>query len=67
MNIVVQTDQEKVSLLVDSVGDVLELSPDAFESVPPSVRSDVRALVSGVYKLSGKVMLVLDTKSAVTL
>lgn len=67
MNIVVQTDQEKVSLLVDSVGDVLELSPDSFESVPPSVRADVRALVSGVYKLSGKLMLVLDTKSAVNL
>lgn len=67
MNIVVQTDQEKVSLIVDSVGDVLEVSAEAFEAVPPAVKTDVRALVTGVYKLPDKLMLVLNTKSAVTL
>lgn len=65
MNIVVKVGEEKVSLLVDAVGDVIEVSQTVFESAPSSISGSLRGVVRGVYKLSDKLMLVLDTDKAV--
>ena len=67
MNVIVQLDEERVSLVVDSVGDVLELSHDSFEPIPANVVGELRNLVKGVHKLSDKLLLVLNTKAALTL
>jgi len=66
MNIVVSIDSEKVSLLVDSVGDVIKVSSDLFESTPPTVSGKIRDLSRGVFKLTGGLMLVLNTERAIT-
>jgi len=66
MNIVVAFDAEKVSLVVDSVGDVIKVSRDTFEETPPTVGGKIRELSRGVFKLPNGLMLVLDTGRAVT-
>jgi len=65
MNVVVRTDDGAVSFLVDEIGDVLEADEDSFERPPETIDALARQLVSGVYKLQDRLMLVLDTEKAV--
>lgn len=65
MNVVVRTEDGVVSLLVDEIGDVLEVSEDVYERPPETIPLDVRKLVLGVYKLQGKLLLILDSEKAV--
>src|SRR6516165_6858853 len=51
VNVVVQTDDGAVSLLVDEIGDVLEVSEKAFEPPPETFRGAARELIQGAYKL----------------
>ena len=66
MNVVVRTDDGALSLLVDEIGDVLEVDEESFERPPETVKGQTRELVRGVYKLKERLMLVLDTERAVT-
>ena len=50
MNVVVRSDDGAVSLLVDEIGDVLDVEESAFEPVPESVSPVIRDLTTGVYK-----------------
>ena len=64
MNVVVRDGENAVSLLVDRIGDVLEVDEDLFESPPrPSARA-FESLIVGAYKLSDRLLLVLDTGRA---
>jgi len=65
MNVVIRTSDGAVSLLVDEIGDVLEVDEDSFERPPETVQGQTRELVKGVYKLRERLMLVLDTERAV--
>ncbi len=65
MNVVVRTDDGAVSLLVDEIGDVLEVPDDTFESTPESLKGVVRQLVDGVYKLTDRLLIILNTEKAV--
>ncbi len=67
MNVVVVCPSGAVSLLVDSIGDVVEVLEATSEAVPSTVSDKVRALVVGVYKFDGELMLELDVDAAVTL
>ncbi len=49
-----------ISLMVDHVGDVIELSSFGMEEVPENIEASTRKVVKGMYKLSQKFMLVLD-------
>ncbi len=60
MNVVVRTQEDVVSLLVDEIGDVMEISDDHYESPPDTLDEKIRELITGVYKLDGKLLLVLD-------
>lgn len=62
MNMVVRSDDGAVSLLVDEIGDVLEVSADSYEPVPENVPQGQRELIRSVYKLDGRLLLVLDTE-----
>lgn len=62
MNVIVRTEGGVASLLVDRIGDVIDVDPDTFEHPPESLRGEARALVSGVYKLKGKLLLTIDTE-----
>lgn len=65
MNVVVRTKDGVVSLLVDEIADVLEVSEDDHERPPETIPDEVRQLVLGVYKLQGKLLLILDSEKAV--
>ncbi|MGA2739899.1 MAG: chemotaxis protein CheW [Bryobacteraceae bacterium] len=66
MNTVVRTKEgAAVSLLVDEIGDVVEVDSETFEPVPDSVDPAARDLLQGVYKLKGRLLLVLDTEKTI--
>jgi purine-binding chemotaxis protein CheW len=60
MNLVVRTEEGPVSLLVDEIGDVLQLDAADFEPAPDNVTPAARDLIRGVYKLKNRLLLVLD-------
>jgi purine-binding chemotaxis protein CheW len=62
MNFVIRTDDGAVSLLVDEIGDVIEVKQEDFEPPPKTVAEAARELIEGVYKLEGRLLLVLSTK-----
>lgn len=66
MNVVVRTDEGAVSLLVDEIGDVVEVDEQQFEAAPDTVQGRARELITGVYKLDGRLLLVLDVTQAVS-
>ena len=65
MNVVLATDDGAVSLLVDEIGDVLDVDDDSFERPPDTVSEAARALIAGTYKLDDRLLLVLDTERVV--
>jgi purine-binding chemotaxis protein CheW len=60
MNLVVRTEEGPVSLLVDEIGDVLQLDAADFEPPPDNLAPAARELIRGVYKLKNRLLLVLD-------
>jgi purine-binding chemotaxis protein CheW len=67
MNVVVRGDDGAVSLLVDQIGDVIEVDDESFEPPPETLRGPSRELVRGAYKLDGKLLLVLNTSEAINI
>lgn len=65
VNVVVRTDDGPVSLLVDEIGDVVEVPQSAFERPPEALRGVTRELIRGAYKLDGRLLLVLDIARAI--
>jgi len=64
VNLVVRTPEGPVSLLADSVGDVVEVTEDTFEDPPRTVAGNFRELIRGVHKLDCGLMHVLDPEMA---
>ena len=62
---VVQTEDGAVSLLVDEIGDVLEVPEKLFELPPETLRGTARELVRGAYKLPDRLLLILDAERTV--
>ncbi|MBP2290355.1 chemotaxis protein CheW [Azospirillum rugosum] len=60
MSIVVDLRGELYSLMVDSVGEVLSLSNDDFERNPATLDPRWREVSTGIYRLNGQLMVVLD-------
>jgi purine-binding chemotaxis protein CheW len=64
MNVVVRSEDGAVSLLVDEIGDVVEVDEESFEPPPETLRGTVRSMILGVHKLDGSLMHVLDKEKA---
>jgi purine-binding chemotaxis protein CheW len=60
MNVVVRCRGEVWSLLVDRIGDVIEVDDEQFELPPDTLRGKLRELIVGAYKLDDRLLLVLD-------
>jgi purine-binding chemotaxis protein CheW len=67
MNVVIRHDDGAVSLLVDEIGDVLELEEEAFELPPGTLSGESRELIRGVYKLKDTLLIALDTDKMLNL
>lgn len=63
MNLVMRAADAAASLLVDSVGEVIQVAPEAWEPAPPTLRGPIRDLVRAVAKLSGQLLLQLHTEA----
>ncbi len=61
MNIVIQSDDSIVSLLVDEIGDVIDVAGKDYAAVPDNMPDEQKALIEGVYHLEHGLMLVLNT------
>jgi len=67
MNIVVRTVDGAVSLLVDEIGDVLDMDAATYERPPQNLDPAAKELIRGVYKLKDRLLLVLDEERTVDL
>jgi len=67
MNVVIRHEDGAVSLLVDEIGDVLEVEEDAFELPPGTLAGEARELIRGVYKLNDALLIALDTDKMLNL
>jgi purine-binding chemotaxis protein CheW len=67
MNVIVRHEDGAVSLLVDEIGDVLEVEEEAFELPPGTLSGEVRELIRGVYKLKDSLLIALDTDKMLNL
>ncbi|MGE3727232.1 MAG: chemotaxis protein CheW [Candidatus Sericytochromatia bacterium] len=65
MNVIVQTTDSPVSLLVDEIGDVLELDEELFESPPHHLNFGLQNMLEGVYKLENDLLLILNIEKTV--
>lgn len=64
MLMIVRVAEGHVGLLVDSVGDVIEVQPEDFERPPNTMPARARALVLGVQKLPGRLLHLLNVSEA---
>ena len=67
MNVVIRHDDGAVSLLVDEIGDVLEVEEEAFELPPGILLGEARELIRGVYKLEDALLIALNTDKILNL
>jgi len=65
MNVVIRGVDASVSLLVDSIGDVIEVNDDCFEVPPSTIAGIHRQVIDAVCKLPGRLLLVLDPERAI--
>jgi purine-binding chemotaxis protein CheW len=67
MNVVIRRSDGVVSLLVDEIGDVLQVDTTNYEEPPNNLDPETRKIVKSVYKLNDRLLLVLDEERTVTL
>ena len=65
MNVIIRNEDDIVSFLVDDIGDVVEPAEGAFELPPETLDPAVRGVINGVYKLDGRLLLVMDAERVI--
>jgi purine-binding chemotaxis protein CheW len=67
MMIVVRSSEGAVNLLVDQIGNVVDVEQEQFEKPAETLRPGVRAVTTHVCKLRDRLLLVLDTEKIIQL
>lgn len=60
MSAVVEYGENLYSLIIDSVGDVLSLRDDEFETNPPTLDTSWQKISKGIFKLDDQLLVILD-------
>jgi purine-binding chemotaxis protein CheW len=60
MNVVIRTADGPVALVVDEIGDVIDADESLFELPPPTLTGPHREYITGVFKLDGALLLLID-------
>lgn len=60
MNVVLRSNGNIVSILVDRIGDVVTVEDSELAEIPDTVQPSVREIINRVYKLEDSLLLVLD-------
>ena len=63
MSVVCKLDGNLVALVVDSIGDVVEIERSFFEPPPDTIPGEIRRFIKGIYKMNGSFMSVIDLDS----
>ncbi len=61
ITLILRAEGGSIGLLVDAVGDVLNVCDEAFEAPPATLRGPLRELIAGAYTLDHGLLLVLNT------
>lgn len=67
MNVVLRTEDGPVSLLVDRIGDVLEVEQDSFVPPPETLRGSARDMIVGAFRLPNCLCLLLNSDETLNL
>lgn len=67
MNVVVRQGTESFSLLVDEVGDVINVSGERLEPVPHTLDAHWKSVTRGVFRLDQRLFIVLDVAAVLKL
>lgn len=62
MNIVVNVHDNIMSLVIDEIGDVIDVKANTIEPVPPTLKKINQKYLRGVCKLDKKLLMLLDVK-----
>jgi len=60
MMVVVKVDGESISLLVDDIGDVIDVQGRPFDGPPDTLPTGLREVILGAYQLESSLLLALD-------
>lgn len=60
MNVVCEVGGLLLSLVVDRIGDVIEVKSDTFENSPDNLPKSVQRFMSGIYKLDKQLLSILE-------
>ncbi|MDP6116396.1 MAG: chemotaxis protein CheW [Planctomycetota bacterium] len=60
-NVVLRGNGSPVSLLVDDIGDIVELDLDELEPPPETLQGPVRDLVRGAFKFENRLLILIDS------
>jgi len=60
MSVVCKIDGNLVSLIVDAIGDVVEVERGLFEPAPSTLPHGVKRYIKGIYKMNGEFLSVVD-------
>lgn len=65
INVICKSDGPLLALVVDEIGDVLEVEDTLFESTPNTVNPAVAQFMSGVYKLPSELLSIIDIQKLI--
>lgn len=60
MSVICEINRSLIALIVDSIGDVIEVREDEFEAPPPTLTGKLNEIVSGIYRQEEKYISVID-------
>ena len=66
-NIIVRTEDGAVSLLVDSIGDVINIACEQFETPPVNLKGEIRSMLREVCKFDAQLLLILDIEQVLNI
>lgn len=67
MNVVVRHAGESFSLLVDDVGEVIDVSNQVMDPVPSTLELSWRSVTNGIYRLEERLLVVVNVGAILTL
>ncbi len=65
MNVVCKDEGMLLSLVIDRIGDVIEVEDKDFEPTPDTINNSVGRFMSGVYKIPGQLLSIIDVKKII--
>lgn len=66
MNVIIKSSSGATSILVEDVGDVIEVGPEQLELPPETMSPSLKYYIESVCKLEGRLLNILDTEKIVS-